>query len=80
MAERPRGMGRGLAAILTTPTGPADAPDLRRLPVELVVPNPRQPRRTFDEAGLLALAALARRTAACCSPSSSARCRAGRTS
>ena len=56
MAERPRGMGRGLAAILTTPTGPADAPDLRRLPVELVVPNPRQPRRTFDEAGLLALA------------------------
>ena len=56
MAERPRGMGRGLAAILTTPQGSADAPDLRRLPVELVVPNPRQPRRAFDEAGLLALA------------------------
>jgi ParB family chromosome partitioning protein len=49
-------MGRGLAAILTTPTGPAGAPDLRRLPVELIVPNPDQPRRTFDEAGLLALA------------------------
>jgi ParB family chromosome partitioning protein len=49
-------MGRGLAAILTTPTGSAAAPDLRRLPVELVAPNPRQPRRTFDEAGMLALA------------------------
>jgi ParB family chromosome partitioning protein len=49
-------MGRGLAAILTTPAGAADAPDLRRLPVEVVVPNPHQPRRSFDEAGLLTLA------------------------
>jgi ParB family transcriptional regulator, chromosome partitioning protein len=60
VAERPRGMGRGLAAILS-PTVPADggeAPaELRRVPIELIVPNPRQPRQAFDEAGLLALAA-----------------------
>jgi len=52
-------MGRGLAAILS-PTIPAEGgeptPELRRLPVELIAPNPRQPRREFDEAALLALA------------------------
>ena len=51
-----RGMGRGLSAILSVSGAPADADDLRRLPVDLVVPNPRQPRRDFDEAGLEALA------------------------
>ncbi|MEA2291354.1 MAG: ParB family transcriptional regulator, chromosome partitioning protein [Solirubrobacteraceae bacterium] len=60
MAERPRGMGRGLAAILssTAPdeSGAAPHPDLRQLPLELVRPNPRQPRRQFDEAALVALA------------------------
>jgi ParB family chromosome partitioning protein len=58
VAERPRGMGRGLAAILSPtvpPTGELP-PELRRLPVELISPNPRQPRRAFDEEGLLALA------------------------
>jgi ParB family transcriptional regulator, chromosome partitioning protein len=58
VAERPRGMGRGLAAILspTTPAEGADAPaELRRLPVELISPNPRQPRQSFDEEALLAL-------------------------
>ena len=30
-------------------------PELRRLPVELIAPNPRQPRQTFDEDALLAL-------------------------
>src|SRR4051794_29181581 len=48
-------MGRGLAALLA----PSDAerePELRELPVELITPNPSQPRRHFDEAGLLALA------------------------
>src|SRR4051812_2897133 len=51
-------MGRGLAAILS-PTFPLDAPgapaELRRLPVELIGPNPRQPRQNFDEESLLAL-------------------------
>src|SRR3954453_7548327 len=50
-------MGRGLAALLTPSTsgGPSDR-DLRQLPVDLITPNPRQPRREFDEAALLALA------------------------
>jgi ParB family chromosome partitioning protein len=51
-------MGRGLAAILS-PTGAPGAdlpPDLRRVPVELISPNPRQPRRAFDEESLVALA------------------------
>src|SRR3954462_7741771 len=50
-------MGRGLAALLTPSTsGGAGDPDLRQLPVDLIAPNPRQPRREFDKAALLALA------------------------
>jgi ParB family transcriptional regulator, chromosome partitioning protein len=50
-----RGIGRGLAAILAV--SPEEAvEELRELPVELVAPNPNQPRRAFDEDGLLALA------------------------
>jgi ParB family transcriptional regulator, chromosome partitioning protein len=58
VAEPSRGMGRGLAALLTpsTTTGGAGDRDLRQLPVELITPNPRQPRRVFDEASLVALA------------------------
>jgi ParB family chromosome partitioning protein len=47
-------MGRGLAAIL--PRSRADEPGLRELALDLVKPNPRQPRRDFDEDALLALA------------------------
>ena len=48
MAETPRGMGRGLAAILSV--APRDeAEELRELAIELVVPNPHQPRTSFDE-------------------------------
>ncbi len=55
MAERQRGMGRGLAAILSV--APRESPEeLRELPPELISPNPLQPRRAFDEASLLALA------------------------
>ena len=54
MAERQRGMGRGLAAILSV--APRDEPEeLRQLPVDLISPNPHQPRDTFDEAALVAL-------------------------
>lgn len=59
MAERTRGMGRGLAAILTSSAeAPDDGehPELRDLPIELIVPNPNQPRRRFDEGALVALA------------------------
>jgi len=51
----PRGMGRGLAAILSVSEG-ADSDELRDLAVDLIVPNPNQPRRSFDEAALQSLA------------------------
>lgn len=52
--SRRRGMGRGLAAIL--PESAAEAPELRQVPVELIRPNPDQPRRGFDEATIRGLA------------------------
>jgi ParB family transcriptional regulator, chromosome partitioning protein len=57
-----RGMGRGLAAILSVSDEPGeDDVELREIPVELVAANPRQPRRAFDEASLAALAESVRR-------------------
>lgn len=56
---RQRGMGRGLAAILAADERSeevAGRPEFRSLPVELVVPNPGQPRRSFDPEALQALA------------------------
>ena len=55
MAERSRGMGRGLAAILTVAPR-EDGDELRLVPVDRVVPNPNQPRRRFEEEALTALA------------------------
>ena len=54
MAEDRRGMGRGLSAIL--PRAGAQTEGLREIPVELIGPNPRQPRQSFDEAKLSELA------------------------
>jgi ParB family chromosome partitioning protein len=54
VAETTRGMGRGLAAILSRGDGAEEG--LRELPLELVGPNPRQPRRRFDEDALAELA------------------------
>jgi ParB family chromosome partitioning protein len=51
-------MGRGLAAILSPtipPEGSEATPELRRLPIDLIAPNPRQPRQTFGEESLVAL-------------------------
>src|SRR3954454_20295972 len=61
VADRQRGMGRGLAAILTAtaPAGSDPGPmsgDLRQVPVDLISPNPRQPRTRFDQDALQALA------------------------
>lgn len=58
MAERQRGMGRGLAAILSTPASEATAAgeDVRTLSVTEISANPNQPRRHFDEASLATLA------------------------
>src|ERR671911_1509118 len=53
-------MGRGLSAILSSTLPAADGaaphPELREIPVELISPNPNQPRRRFDEEALGALA------------------------
>ncbi len=55
MAEaQHRGMGRGLAAILPR-TGKIED-GLREIPPDLIQPNARQPRRTFDQARLAELA------------------------
>src|ERR1700689_1324514 len=54
---RPRGMGRGLAAIMAVSTDPdSHVEEFRQIAVELIFPNPRQPRRHFDDAALAALA------------------------
>ena len=47
-----RGMGKGLSAILPTAK---DETGLREVPVDLIDPNPRQPRREFEEEALVAL-------------------------
>ena len=52
---RTAGMGRGLAAILSVSEA-AEGDELRELAVDLIAPNPNQPRRAFDEAALQGLA------------------------
>jgi ParB family chromosome partitioning protein len=51
----PRGMGRGLAAILSISDHEVDTDELRELAVELIAPNPSQPRRQFDDDALQSL-------------------------
>jgi len=59
VAKPKPGMGRGLSAILSVSTQGAEASEeeLRQLPVDLIAPNPQQPRRNFDQDSLQALAA-----------------------
>jgi ParB family chromosome partitioning protein len=56
-AEGRRGLGRGLSALLgeTEAVGPYSG--AREIPIELIRPNPGQPRTTFSEAELDELAA-----------------------
>jgi ParB family chromosome partitioning protein len=58
VAKPKPGMGRGLGAILSVSAEGAKGheEDLRELPVDLISPNPQQPRRSFDEDALQALA------------------------
>ena len=51
-------MGRGLSALLAPvhENGAARENELREIPLELIEPNPRQPRRDFDEGSLVQLA------------------------
>jgi ParB family chromosome partitioning protein len=46
-------MGKGLSAIL--PRSGSEETGLREVPLDLIEPNPRQPRREFDEEALVAL-------------------------
>ena len=55
MADKSKGMGRGLAAILAAAPR-EEQEDLRQIPLELIAPNQHQPRRQFDEESLVALA------------------------
>ena len=50
------GMGRGLAAILAASDAPSATEGVRELAVELIAPNPNQPRRTIETESLEALA------------------------
>jgi ParB family transcriptional regulator, chromosome partitioning protein len=55
VADRPKGMGRGLAAILSV--APKDeSEEFRELPLELISPNPNQPRTAFEDEALVGLA------------------------
>jgi ParB family chromosome partitioning protein len=59
VAKRPKpGIGRGLEAILSVSkeSEREREQELRELPIELIAPNARQPRRHFDEDALQALA------------------------
>ena len=52
-----RGMGRGLSAILA-PSNEIETErgsELRQVPVDLIEPNPHQPRQEFDEGAIVAL-------------------------
>lgn len=61
-AQKKRGLGMGLAALLGEPdsassgAGPSTAMGMRMVPIELLTPSPLQPRHLFDEAELEALA------------------------
>ena len=59
--NKPRGLGRGLSALMADipaqVTEPSQsAPSDMRIPIEKIVPNPEQPRRTFDQSALEELA------------------------
>ena len=58
MARPKPGMGRGLSAILSVSAQGAETfeEELRQLPVDVIGPNPQQPRRNFDEESLRTLA------------------------
>jgi len=53
MVNRQHGLGRGLGALLSSP-GPASSaePSTVELPVDAIMPNPKQPRKDFDDKAL----------------------------
>ncbi len=65
MAAKKRGLGRGLDALLGSPTDPSAGPpaaetengELKQIPIQQIQPGKYQPRRHWDEAALDELAA-----------------------
>ena len=57
MVNRQHGLGRGLGALLSSP-GPASSaePSTLELPIDAITPNPKQPRKDFDDRALRDLA------------------------
>jgi ParB family chromosome partitioning protein len=57
MATLPTGLGKGLDGLIRSTQTTSELSGSVVLPVDDISPNPRQPRRSFDEAGLEELAA-----------------------
>lgn len=57
MSGKQRGLGRGLGALIEDFSAPAQEEQITTLPLQKVEPNKNQPRRSFDEVELEALAA-----------------------
>lgn len=55
--SRRAGLGRGLGALLPQDTSDRKAATLQEIPISAIRPNRFQPRKSFDEEGLAALAA-----------------------
>lgn len=56
MASKQKGLGRGLGALIDDFSASGVSDSITSLPLQKVEPNPRQPRRVFDEEELQALA------------------------
>lgn len=56
MCAKPKGLGRGLGALIDDFTAPNQEQSITSLPLQKVEPNPDQPRHNFDEEQLLTLA------------------------
>ena len=56
MASKQKGLGRGLGALIDDFSASDVSDSITSLPLQKVEPNPRQPRRVFDEEELQALA------------------------
>lgn len=56
MSAKQRGLGRGLGALIGDFPEEPESGAVTKLPLQMVEPNPDQPRRTFDEEELQALA------------------------
>lgn len=57
MALHPTGLGKGLGALIRETQGARESEGVQTLPLEDILPNPRQPRRNFSDKALEELAA-----------------------